>query len=176
MSISHERINVVPIQQDTGVEVGSTRRLLGYRRELIEESKQNGVFDTLTPKQKEIIEIRGYLGEGPLYVFKKFGDPKLEELNITYSAAMDREIRAFRVLEAKRNKKGGERLKMTQDEQGFLLRNPSLPVTWVAEQLGHSERTIAGWRESLGIASRPVGRPRVDKPNISKRPRGRPRK
>lgn len=160
MSTLHERASV-------GVQVESRRRASERRKiELFKQAGERGILEQLTQNEQYILQIRGFfdLEQGrPLVPFRSLQEQGL--LLSTYQAAFYSEVGAFRRISSllageKVGSVGKERLKMTSDEERFLLENPDLPLSRAARQLRHGESTVLRWREELNIPKRPRGRPR----------------
>lgn len=60
----------------------------------------------------------------------------------------------------RRNKASRRRSKMTEYEEGFIVQNPDLSATELAEMLGRGRHTIGRYKDLAGVRRRPSGWPR----------------
>lgn len=162
MSALRERESVPPEGRPINSEFDLTiGRVEADKIRLVEQALDKGVYNELTPRQQEILEIRGYLGEGPLRRFKRVGDQELNTLGISYQAACKTEEKAFARLEILVGEKKIIRpLELRRLQRQFIVENQHLSTEEIVVWLKLSEGTISNWRKKLGIQAPPVGRPR----------------
>jgi len=148
---SHQPISPELLEQNPKV----NRKLKQQRKiELYKKAEGEGFLASLTEKQQHILKIRGYpIGD----VSRSFRNLRKEGClkGISFQAASDLEVRAFRRLDAANNK-----LVMTSKEKELILEHQNLSGIELARWLRHSQETIGRWKKELGIPNKRPGPPK----------------